>query len=299
MRMFSEELKQYATINEAVSFKTLTTLRIGGTADYVAYPKSMLALSQCIQCCVDHDVPFKIIGKGSNLLCSDKAYHGVVIRLDRTLCDFYIQDNHCLVEAGCSIIALTYALINEGLSGLEFASGIPGTVGGLTYMNAGAYKSKMKDVIKEVLVYKEGNFEWLSNEECNFSYRYSIFHDHPDWVILAVRLELQKGDPNEIKALIDDRRQRRMDTQPLNFPSAGSFFKNFEDYSAWKCIEDLGYRGKQIGGAMVSDKHANFLVNVGDAKAEDFLKLVDLIQESVLTKYGRRLIMEVEQFNFD
>ncbi len=299
MKDFKNTLMQYSNVNENVSLKTCTTLRVGGIAQYVVYPKSMMALSQIINECKAFNMPFKVIGKGSNLLCSDKEYKGVIIRLDRTFCEYYINDDECLAEAGCSIIALSYALMKEGLSGLEFASGIPGTVGGVTFMNAGAYKSSMKDIISEVFVYRNNEFVWMSNEDCQFSYRHSIFHEHTDWIVLAIKFKLKKMDYKDIREVIENRRQRRMNTQPLNTPSAGSFFKNFEDCFAWQCIDEIGYRGKKIGGAMVSEKHSNFLVNYDNASAGDFITLINDIQHEVYKKFNKKLIMEVEKFNFE
>ena len=192
-------------------------------------------------------IPYKVIGKGSNLLCSDEPFDGVIIRLDRYLCNAYFDNEHLVAEAGCSIIALSYEAMKNELSGLEFASGIPGTVGGVTFMNAGAYKSSMADVIDSVSVYRDGKIEWIQNADCGFSYRTSIFQKHPDWIILAVKMTLQKGDQKEIRELMDSRRERRMNSQPLDKHSAGSIFRNPEEIPAWKLIEGAGFRGKRIG----------------------------------------------------
>lgn len=292
------ELEQYGEVYENVPFKTMTTLRIGGNARYVVYPKTTLALTQIVREINDAGLPYKVIGKGSNLLCSDQDYPGVVIRLDRTFCDFYFDHEECYAEAGCSIIAIAYETIKHSLTGLEFASGIPGTVGGVTFMNAGAYKCSMADIIAEIFVYRDGKCEWLKNEECDFSYRYSIFHQHQDWVILAVRLKLQKSDQKEVRELIENRRERRMSAQPLDYPSAGSVFRNTPNRPAWQYIEELGWRGKRIGDAMVSEKHVNFIVNAGEASAADFMELVKEIQHSVKEHYDEELIMEVEKFNW-
>ncbi len=298
MMDLKSELEQYGEVAEQVSFKTMTTLRIGGMARFVVYPRTTLALTQIVREIQEAHLPYKVIGKGSNLLCSDECFDGVVIRLDRTFTDFYFDHEECYAEAGCSIIALSYEMVKHGLAGLEFASGIPGTVGGVTFMNAGAYKSSLSDVIQEVFVLREGRCEWISKEACQFSYRHSVFHDHPDWIILAVRMKLQKADPKEIRELMENRRHRRLDSQPLDYPSAGSVFRNPTERPAWQYIEELGWRGKQIGGAKISEKHANFIVNVGNAQAEDFLALVEEIQKKVKEKYAIELIMEVEKFNW-
>ncbi len=291
------KLSDFAPIKKDVSFKTLTTLRIGGTAAYVAYPENMVALKALMDVIIRMNIPFKVFGKGSNILCGDGYYPGVIIVLDRHFDDFYFDDDMVIAQSGCSIIALAYAAMKKGLSGLEWASGIPGTLGGCLFMNAGAYKSCMNDVIIDVLVLRDGKFVWLNKDECQFAYRKSVFQAHPDWIILACRLKLEKGDIDKISSLMDDRKARRMATQPLNFPSAGSVFRNPEQASAWSLIDGIGYRGKKIGGAMVSDKHVNFIVNSGNATCADFLQLVEEIQTKVKDNYDIELIMEVEKFN--
>ena len=298
MNKLKQELEQYGEVQENVSFQTMTTLRIGGYARYVVYPKTTLALTQIIREVKDACVPFKVIGKGSNLLCSDHDFNGVVIRLDRTFTDFYFDHDVCYAEAGCSIIAVAYETIKQNLGGLEFASGIPGTVGGVTFMNAGAYKCNMADIIQEVFIYRDGRCEWVTQDECNFDYRYSIFHDHPDWIILAIKMKLFMNDAQIVRELIENRRQRRLETQPLNFPSAGSVFRNLPDNPAWYYIDALGWRGKKVGGAMISEKHANFIVNIGNATACDFLCLVEQIQVAARQRFQVELIMEVERFNW-
>lgn len=291
------KLSNFAPIKKDVSFKTMTTLRIGGTAAYVATPENMIALQALIETIKKLNIPFKVFGKGSNILCGDGYYPGVIILLDRHFDDYYFDDENIIAQAGCSIIAIAYGVMKKGLSGLEWSCGIPATLGGCLYMNAGAYKSSMKDIVTEVLVLKDGNFVWLSNEECQFAYRKSIFQQHPDWIILACKMKLKQGDSKQIASLMDDRKARRMATQPLNYPSAGSVFRNPQDTFAWSLIDGIGYRGKQVGGAMVSDKHPNFIVNSGNATCEDFLNLVNQIQTKVKATYDIDLIMEVEKFN--
>ena len=298
MSEFLTTLQQYGNVDTEAVFQRMTTFRIGGKVDYVVYPKNMIALAEVVQFLRKENVPYKLLGKGSNLLCSDDDYHGVVIRLDRTFTDFYYADNTVVAQAGVSIIALAYDAMKRGLSGLEFACGIPGTVGGAIFMNAGAYKSSMKDVVTEVLVYRDGDFVWMKNEDCGFDYRTSIFQKNPEWLVVAVRLQLQEGNVQEIRELADNRKARRMETQPLEFPSAGSIFRNPEGSFAWKYIDDLGLRGKQIGGAQISSKHPNFIVNVGGAKACEVMELVRLINDGMLEQHGFTLKMEVEKFNW-
>ena len=292
-----EKLSRIAEVECDVPLSAMTTLRIGGPARYVVYPDSMIALDALMRLLKADGIPYKVIGKGSNLLCSDKPFDGVVIRLDK-FDDFYFLGTDLIAQAGCSIISLSYKAMKQGLSGLEFVSGIPASVGGVTFMNAGAYRSSMSDVIDSVFVYRNEKFEWITNEECEFSYRHSIFHDHPDWLIIAVRISLTTAPVSEIRDLMESRRKRRMDSQPLDKPSAGSVFQNPEEMPAWKLIDGIGYRGYRIGGAMVSEKHVNFIVNEDNAKAEDFLALVEEIRKLVEEKYHIRLHMEVERFNW-
>lgn len=293
-----KELEALAEVEENIPLSKMTTLRIGGVARYVVYPENTLSLQGVMNKLNQYHIPYKVIGKGSNLLCSDEPFDGVIIRLDRYLCNAYFDNEHLVAEAGCSIIALSYEAMKNELSGLEFASGIPGTVGGVTFMNAGAYKSSMADVIDSVSVYRDDKIEWIQNADCGFSYRTSIFQKHPDWIILAVKMTLQKGDQKEIRELMDSRRERRMNSQPLDKHSAGSIFRNPEEIPAWKLIEGAGFRGKRIGDAVVSEKHVNFIVNENHASAKDFITLVTDVQKAVKDKYDIDLYMEVEKFNW-
>ncbi len=291
-------LQQYGNVDTDAVLQRMTTFRIGGKADYVVYPKNMIALAEVIQLLKKENIPFKVLGKGSNILCSDEDFHGVIIRLDRTFNEYYYNENMVVAQAGVSLIALAYDAMKRGLSGLEWACGIPGTVGGAIFMNAGAYKSSMKEIVTEVLIYRDGDFVWMSNEECGFDYRKSVFQSHPDWLVVAVRMQLQEGNINEIRELVDNRKARRMETQPLEYPSAGSVFRNPEGSFAWKYIDELGLRGKQIGGAQISSKHPNFIVNVGGACANDVMALVKMINDGMQERYGFTLKMEVEKFNW-
>ncbi len=298
MNEWISHLNEYCDVLENEPLALHTTYKVGGKARYFVYPKNEIALMRLLKEAKENQIETKIIGKGSNLLVSDDDYDGMVICLDRYFNEVIFEKNKVSAYAGQSIIYLAHEAMKRGLSGLEFASGIPGTVGGACFMNAGAYKSEMKDVVEAVWVLKEGNCVWMSVEECEFSYRNSIFKRNPDWVILAVRFHLTPKDPLEIKELMDSRRQRRMASQPLDKPSAGSVFKNPEDMPAWKYIEESGLRGKCINGAKVSEKHANFIVNEREAKAQDIYDLIELIQKSVYEKFNVFLKAEVECFNW-
>lgn len=277
-----------------------TTYQIGGKAKYLVYPKNEISLMRIVALCKQENLPFKVFGKGSNLLCSDNDYDGVVICLDRYFNEFNMEeDGTCLAQAGVSIILLAHQAMQNSLSGLEFASGIPATLGGVVAMNAGAYKSNISQIIKRVYTLINDECVWLEKDMLDFAYRHSIFQQHPDWIILGVELKLQPGDQKEIRELVDARRQRRRESQPLEKPCAGSVFRNPKDFQAWELIEGCGLRGRQIGGARVSEKHANFIVNEGNATAKDIDQLVLLVQNTVFEKYGVHLKMEVEKFNWD
>lgn len=292
-------LIQYADVEENESLAKHTTFRVGGKARYLIYPKNHIALTRILDYLEEKRFAYRIFGKGSNLLCSDEDYDGIVICLDRYFSEFYFEeDGTCVVQSGCSLVLLAHEAMKKGLSGLEFASGIPGTVGGAIFMNAGAYLSDMNAIVESVYIYRHGKCLWVNKEELDFSYRHSIFQSNRDWIILGAKLKLAHGESGEIRELMDARRKRRMDTQPLNFPSAGSMFRNPENMQAWKLIEDLGLRGKMIGGAQVSEKHANFVINADHALAKDIMELVLLIQKKVKETYGVDLKMEVEKFNW-
>ena len=294
-----EFLQQYGDVLTDESLAKHTTFRIGGPCDYFVYPKNMLCFLRIMQVLKEQQVPYRIFGKGSNLLCSDDAFHGVILCLDRYLNNFYFEADGTLVaEAGCSIVLLAQEAMRRSLSGLEFASGIPGTLGGALYMNAGAYKSEIASFVRQVLLYREERLEWVDKEELDYAYRHSAFQRHPHWSILGARLQLTTGDQREIRALMDARRTRRLSSRPLDKPNCGSVFRNPKDHPAWQLVEEIGYRGKTIGGAMVSDKHANFIVNIGGAKASEVHQLIEEIQGKVAERYGIELITEVERFNW-
>lgn len=291
-------LKPYGEIQENVSFKTLTTFRVGGIAKTVIYPNDSFSLISIIKILKDNDCEYKVFGNGSNILCSEDEYDGFIIRLNRTMNNFFFDEDYLTAQAGCSIINLSYQAMKNSLSGLEFASGIPGTLAGCIFMNAGAYKSDMSNIIEEVEVLVDDKIIWLNNKECDFSYRHSIFSAHPDWIIISAKIRLHKGDQQQISELMKNRQERRMATQPLEYPSAGSTFRNTEEHFAWKLIDEIGYRGKKIGGAQVSEKHSNFIINVDNASADDIIKLTDEIKREVKDRFNVDMIMEVEKFNW-
>lgn len=294
-----EKLKAYGDVKCEEPLALHTTFRIGGIARFLIYPKNEICLMCVLEILKEEKLDYKIIGKGSNILCGDDAYDGAIICLDRYFTDFYFEEEGiCVAQSGTSIILLAHEAMKQSFSGLEFASGIPGTVGGALFMNAGAYKSDIGSLVQEVFVLKNDACMWLNKEELEFSYRHSLFQKHPEWIVLGVKLQLTQGDQKEIRDLMDSRRKRRLESQPLDKPSAGSMFRNPSTAQAWELIEKIGFRGKQVGGAMVSDKHANFIVNNEEATAKDVIELVTMIQAEVKQQFDIDLMTEVERFNW-
>ena len=259
--------------------KKHTTFRIGGPADYYLCPHSTEELQKILQICRENKLEFFILGNGSNLLVSDKGYRGVVIQLWKNFSDIETEDNTITVKAGTLLSKVAAEALEESLTGMEFASGIPGTMGGAVMMNAGAYGGEMKDIIREVTVLtREGELLTLSKEEMNFGYRTSVVKEK-GYVVISAVLQLRKGDREEIRKVMDELKERRVTKQPLDMPSAGSTFKRPEGYFAGKLIMDAGLRGFSVGGAQISEKHCGFVVNKGDATAADVLGLIGEVQK--------------------
>ena len=283
-----------------VSLKKCTTYRVGGIAKYIAYPKDTNALVKLIKYLKNKNIKYKILGNGSNLLFSEKEYDGVLIKLTEFNELEFLGKTKLRVGAGYNLIKLSLVTAKKGLTGLEFASGIPGTVGGSVFMNAGAYKSDMGYVVESVKVLTpDEKIINLENKEMDFHYRTSFLKKHPGYICLEVVIKLRKGKKEAIEELIKDRRERRLSSQPLEYPSAGSVFRNPEDNFAGKLIEDSGLKGTKHGGAMISSKHANFIVNYKNAKADDIKYLIELAHDKVKENYDIDLKIEQEFVNWE
>lgn len=270
-----------------------TTFRIGGPADFYLCPHSTKEVQQTVQICKEENLPYFILGNGSNLLVSDKGYRGAIIQLWKNFSDISVKDCCITAKAGALLSKVAAEALEEGLTGMEFASGIPGTIGGAVFMNAGAYGGEMKDVIKEVKVLDDqGEIRVLSNEEMKLGYRTSIVKEK-GYTVLSAVLQLKKGDISVIRETMEDLKNRRTSKQPLDMPSAGSTFKRPEGYFAGKLIMDSGLRGFSVGGAQVSEKHCGFVVNKGGATAEDVTALIREVQRRVKEKFGVELETEV------
>ncbi len=272
-----------------------TTFRIGGPADYFVMPETTEELSAVIKLCSQEQVPYFILGNGSNLLVGDKGYRGVVIQLCKNFSGITIDETKITAKAGAMLIRVSKEAGKAGLTGLEFASGIPGTIGGAMVMNAGAYGGEMKDVVREVTVLtKEGQIKTLTGEEMNFCYRGSVV-EKEGYIVLETVLELKKGDPAAIQARMEELSVQRKTKQPIEFPSAGSTFKRPEGYFAGKLIMDAGLRGYRVGGAQVSEKHCGFVINAGNATAKDVMKLMKEVSDIVQETFGVALEPEVKR----
>ena len=270
-----------------------TTFRIGGPADFYLCPHSTKEVQQTVQICKEENLPYFILGNGSNLLVSDKGYRGAIIRLWKNFSDISVKDCCITAKAGALLSKVAAEALEEGLTGMEFASGIPGTIGGAVFMNAGAYGGEMKDIIKEVKVLDDqGEIRVLSNEEMKLGYRTSIVKEK-GYTVLSAVLQLKKGEVSVIRETMEDLKNRRTSKQPLDMPSAGSTFKRPEGYFAGKLIMDSGLRGFSVGGAQVSEKHCGFVVNKGGATAEDVTALIREVQRRVKEKFGVELETEV------
>ena len=292
------EINDIGDYKENENMSEHTTYKVGGPCRFFVQPKSIEKLVLLINLLKENNIRFKIIGNGSNLIFSSKLYDGVIINLSK-LNEVEINDTTVKVMAGYSLIKLSNLCANNNLAGIEFASGIPGCIGGAIYMNAGAYNSDMSSIIQDVTFLDEDlNIKTLEPKDLDFGYRHSIFMDKK-YTILYANIKLNKGKKSEIIELMNVRRQRRIESQPLEYPSAGSVFRNpGPDIYSGKLIEDLGLKGYSIGGAKVSEKHANFIVNYNNATAEDIKKLIDLIIEKVKEKYNITLRVEQEFVNF-
>lgn len=291
-------LENDGDIKENVSLKTLTTLKVGGISKYVFYPKDVTSLKKALTLFKENNINYKIFGNGSNIIPSDKIYDGVIIKLS-SLNNLKTNDEVIEVEAGYSLMKLAKEVIKLGLSGLEWANGIPGTIGGAVYMNAGAYKQDMSFVLEKITALDENmNIVTLNKDELDFSYRHSRLMEE-NLICLSATLKLEKKDISLIEEVVNKRKEKRMETQPLEYPSAGSVFRNpFNDF-AGRLVEECNLKGKQIGGAMISLKHANFIINKDNATGKDVLDLIKLAKKEVKEKFNIELKQEQELFNFD
>lgn len=284
--------------NERVLFdepmSSHTTFRIGGPAEVFAMPENYEQIGAVLTLCDQEQLPYFVLGNGSNLLVSDSGYGGVIIQMDRNMEEIRLEGNEIHACAGALLSSIAVAARNASLTGFEFAGGIPGTLGGAVVMNAGAYGGELKDVLKEAVVMdREGKIFTIPVEKLEMGYRTSVIKT-AGYLVLEAVIALEKGDPEKIRATMKDLSDRRTEKQPLDCPSAGSTFKRPEGYFAGKLIMDSGLRGYRIGGAQVSEKHCGFVINAGGATAKDVRALMDHVISTVQEKYGVTLEPEVK-----
>ena len=291
MNIFEKVLnKNQIFIDEPM--KKHTTFKIGGNADYLLLPDSIEQILDCIKICKENNIDYYVIGNGSNLLVTDKGFRGVIIKILKNFNDITINGNIITAKSGATLSSKKKKAYDNSLTGLEFASGIPGTIGGGVSMNAGAYGGELKDVVKTVTVLKDNEIVTLDNKECDFEYRNSrILKER--LVVLEVSLELKTGDKEEILSKMKQNTKSRNEKQPVEYASAGSTFKRPPNNFAGKLIMEAGLSGKTIGGASISQKHCGFIINKGDATCEDVLKLADFACKEVKEKFDIELEKEI------
>jgi len=278
--------------------KNHTSFKIGGNADFFVKVNNEDEVKFVLDLCNKNNIPLTVVGNGSNLLVSDNGIRGIVLKVNIDKVIIEKNDNkNIIATVGCGVplAKLAYQFLNESLSGFEFASGIPGTIGGAVRMNAGAYGSEFKDIVVETKCMDyEGNIVVLNNEQQKFEYRRSIFKDEK-YIILETKLQLKEVEDNSvIKEKMDEYKKSRLEKQPIEFPSAGSTFKRGNDFTTAKLIDECGLKGYSVGGAKVSEKHAGFVINTGNATSKDVLELIQIIKEEVLKKFGKEIELEVE-----
>lgn len=273
--------------------KKHSTFRVGGEADLLVKIASSSELSTVIKYLNQIQLPYFIKGNGSNILVSDKGYRGVILEISDMMNDISVDGTTITAKAGALMSSIAHVALEHGLGGMEFAAGIPGTIGGGVTMNAGAYDGELKDIVTSVKVLtSEGDEVTLSREMMNFGYRTSVIKNRP-FVVTEVSISLSNKDRSEIKDRMDELGALRRSKQPLEFPSGGSTFKRPEGYYAGKLIMDTGLRGYSIGGAQVSEKHCGFVINKGNAKAADIYELIEEVSEKVYAKFGVKLETEI------
>jgi UDP-N-acetylmuramate dehydrogenase len=270
-----------------------TSLQTGGQADVLFIPEDTNDVSRVIEYANKRNIPLHIVGNGTKLLVSDQGIQGIIIKIANTLDDLNVLGERIIAEAGTPLAKTVAIATKLGLCGLEFAAGIPGTVGGAIVMNAGTYLGSMSDVVSNVTAFdSSGLLHVLTNKECGFDYRKSVFQQN-NMIVLKAELSLRRGKPEEIRRNIDELMKKRKQSQPLDKPNAGCTFRNPDGVSAGKLIADVGLKGVRIGDAQISKVHANFIINLGNAKANDVLTLIKMAQKRVKGKHELQLIPEI------
>lgn len=289
----NNELEKYGKLKENVDLKKYNTYKVSSTTKYLIEVKDEENLLNLINYLNDNDINYYVLGNGSNVVLPKNDFNGVIIKLNE-FNDIDIDDDEVYVGAGVMLPKLVNETVNNCLKGLEWASGIPGTLGGAVVGNAGAYLSEIFDFIISVRVLDNGVIKELKKSDIKYSYRYTSLKGQRNIIVLGATLRLEKGNSDESQSLMRNRMERRLESQPLDYPNAGSVFRNPENDYAGRLIEECGLKGKTVGGAMVSTKHANFIINYDNASGDDVKKLIKLVHDEVLNKTGVDLIIEQE-----
>ena len=301
MQEFCHKLKNVITKGTVLTEEPMsrhTSFQIGGPAEIFVQPATGDEVRQAICLAKEEQIPFFVVGNGSNLLVSDDGFRGMIVQIGRNLQEISVEDNVIYAQAGALLSRVARTALEHGLTGMEFAAGIPGSLGGAVAMNAGAYGGEMKDILTDAEVLTpDGEIKILSLEELDLSYRHSCIFDE-DYIVLSVHLQLEQGDTTVIRNRMDELARARREKQPLEYPSAGSTFKRPEGYFAGALIQDAGLKGYTVGGAQVSEKHSGFVINRGGATAEEVLFLIKQVQKKVKSRFGVTMEPEVRMVGF-
>ena len=289
-----EEILSKDSIKYNEPMKKHTTMKVGGPCDCMVEPSSIEEIQKVLEYVKENNIKYYIIGNGSNLLVKDEGVHALIIKIANKFSGFEVNGEYIKAYSGCSVPKLSQIAKENSLSGLEFACGIPGSVGGGIRMNAGAYGSEMVNVVEKVgFLDENGNLKEIDGKDAHFTYRHSMFVDNPQYVVVYAIYKLQKGNKDEISKIMEENMNSRKQKQPIEYPNFGSVFKRPEGYFVGKLVDDCGLKGYKIGGAQVSTKHSGFMINIGDATCKDVLDLIEYVKEKVYEKFNVKLQEEV------
>ena len=289
-----EEILSKDSIKYNEPMKKHTTMKVGGPCDCMVEPSSIEEIQKVLEYVKENNIKYYIIGNGSNLLVKDEGVHALIIKIANKFSGFEVNGEYIKAYSGCSVPKLSQIAKENSLSGLEFACGIPGSVGGGIRMNAGAYGSEMVNVVEKVgFLDENGNLKEIDGKDAHFTYRHSMFVDNPQYVVVYAIYKLVKGNKEEISKIMEENMNSRKQKQPIEYPNFGSVFKRPEGYFVGKLVDDCGLKGYKIGGAQVSTKHSGFMINIGDATCKDVLDLIEYVKKKVYEKFNVKLQEEV------
>lgn len=289
-----EDILDKDSIKYNEPMKKHTTMKVGGPCDCMVEPSSIEEIQKVLEYVKENNIKYYIIGNGSNLLVKDEGVHALIIKIANKFSGFEVNGEYIKAYSGCSVPKLSQIAKENSLSGLEFACGIPGSVGGGIRMNAGAYGSEMVNVVEKVgFLDENGNLKEIDGKDAHFTYRHSMFVDNPQYVVVYAIYKLVKGNKEEISKIMEENMNSRKQKQPIEYPNFGSVFKRPEGYFVGKLVDDCGLKGYKIGGAQVSTKHSGFMINIGDATCKDVLDLIEYVKEKVYEKFNVKLQEEV------